>query len=426
MEGRTPLLMHVLIVTQYFWPEDFRINDLAVGLVEKGHRITVLTGIPNYPAGRFFPGYGVLSRRREIYQGIEILRVPLIPRGRGRSFRLFMNYFSFALLACAMGPLLCRESYDVIFVYEPSPVTVGLPARAMKMVKRAPIVFWVQDLWPESLSATGAVSSRWILRIVERLVRFIYRGCDQILVQSRGFFQPIHRMGVDVERIRYFPNSVEQFYHPVSLGNDAPERAGIPGGFRVMFAGNIGAAQDFETILSAAEALRSHLEIQWVIIGDGRLGAWVGEQVRERGLTGSVHLLGRHPQESMPRYFALADALLVTLRKDPIFALTIPSKVQSYLACAKPIVAALDGEGARVVVESGAGRSAPAGDANGLAKAIMEIYRLSEQERTAMGLRGRQYYESHFDRNRLLDSLEGWMIEFSKGASPGAFHRRSP
>ena len=152
--------MHVLIVTQYFWPEDFRINDLAVGLVEKGHRVTVLTGIPNYPAGRFFPGYGVLSRRREIYQGIEILRVPLIPRGRGRSFRLFINYFSFALLACAMGPLLCRESYDIIFVYEPSPVTVGLPARAMKRIKGAPIIFWVQDLWPESLSATGAVSSQ--------------------------------------------------------------------------------------------------------------------------------------------------------------------------------------------------------------------------------------------------------------------------
>jgi len=412
--------MHVLIVTQYFWPEDFRINDLAVGLVEKGHRVTALTGIPNYPAGRFFPGYGVLSKRREIYQGIEILRVPLIPRGRGRSFRLFMNYFSFALLACAMGPLLCRENYDVIFVYEPSPVTVGLPARAMKMVKRAPIIFWVQDLWPESLSATGAVSSRWILRIVERLVRFIYRGCDQILVQSRGFFQPIQRMGVDVGRIRYFPNSVEELYQPVSLENDATERGEVPDGFRVMFAGNIGAAQDFETILSAAEALRSESEIQWVIIGDGRLGVWVEEQVRERGLTGTVHLLGRRPQESMPRYFALADLLLATLRKDPIFALTIPSKIQSYLACGKPIVAALGGEGARVVVESGAGRSAPAGDANGLAKVIMEIYRLPEHERAAMGLRGRQYYETHFNREKLLDLLDTWMMELSKGTLPEA------
>lgn len=407
--------MHVLIVTQYFWPEDFRINDLAVGLMEKGHRVTVLTGIPNYPGGKFFPGYGVLSRRRENFRGIEILRVPLVPRGKGQGHSLFVNYLSFALFACAVGPLLCRGSYDVIFVYQLSPVTVGLPALVMKRVKRVPIMFWVQDLWPESLSATGAVSSQWVLRIVDRLVRFIYRGCNQILVQSRGFFQPIQRMGVDVKRIRYFPNSVEPFYHPVRLENDAPERAGVPGGFRVMFAGNIGAAQDFETILSAAEVLRSHPEIQWVIIGDGRLGAWVCEQVRERGLTGTVHLLGRHPQESMPRYFALADVLLVTLRKDPIFALTIPSKVQSYLACAKPIVAALGGEGARVVVESGAGRSVPAGDANALAEAIMEIYRLPEQERTAMGLRGRKYYEAHFDRGKLLDRLEASMMELSKG-----------
>jgi len=412
--------MHVLIVSQYFWPEDFRINDLAVGLVEKGHRVTVLTGIPNYPGGKFFPGYGALSGRRELFQGIEILRVPLIPRGRGRSFRLVINYFSFALLACALGPLLCRGSYDVIFVYEPSPITVGLPARAMKMVRRAPIIFWVQDLWPESLSATGAISSRWVLRVVERLVRFIYRGCDRILVQSRGFFQPIQRMGVDVNRIRYFPNSVDEFYHPVSLKNDATERGEVPAGFRVMFAGNIGAAQDFEVILSAAWVLRSHQEIQWVIIGDGRLGSWVGEQVRERGLTGTVHLLGRRPQESMPRYFALADVLLATLRKDPIFALTIPSKIQSYLACGKPIVAALDGEGARVVVESGAGRSAPSGDANALADAIIAIYKLPEHERAAMGLRGRQYYETHFNRKSLLDILDTWMIELSKGTLPEA------
>jgi colanic acid biosynthesis glycosyl transferase WcaI len=411
--------MHVLVVTQYFWPEDFRINDLAVGLTEKGHRVTVLTGIPNYPAGRFFPGYGIVSRRREVYKGIDILRVPLIPRGKGRNHSLFANYLSFALLACAMGPLLCRGRYDVIFVYEPSPVTVGLPALVLKKVKGSPIMFWVQDLWPESLSATGAVSLPWLLKGVERLVRFIYGGCDRILVQSRAFFPPILRMGVDAGRIRYFPNSVEPFYRPVRLEAEAPERTEIPGKFRVMFAGNIGAAQDFGTILSAAETLRTHTEIHWVIVGDGRLGSWVGEQVRERGLTETVHLIGRRPQESMPRYFALADVLLVTLRKDPIFALTIPSKVQSYLACAKPIVAALDGEGARVVEESGAGRSAPAGDASALAEAVLEIYRLPEQERCAIGQRGRQYYEAHFDRERLLESLEAWMMELSTAMLPG-------
>jgi glycosyltransferase involved in cell wall biosynthesis len=414
--------MRILIVTQYFWPENFRINDVALGLSEKGHRVTVLTGIPNYPGGKFFPGYGIFSLRREDFHGIEVHRVPLVPRGQGGHASLMANYLSFALLSSMLGPILCRKDHDVIFVYEPSPITVGLPALVLKRVKNIPVIFWVQDLWPESLSATGAVTSPWVLKIVDRFVRLIYRGCDRILVQSRAFIGSIEAFGVDIKRIGYFPNSVEPLYQPTNPEHDAPERSVVPDGFRVMYAGNIGVAQDFETILSAAEILRYRQEIRWVVLGEGRMGAWLKEQVRERGLGGTIHLLGKHPQESMPRYFALADVMLVTLRKEPVFALTVPSKVQSYLACAKPIVAALEGEGARVVVESGAGISAPPGDANALAEAIMEIYGLTEQERTAMGLRGRQYYEAHFDRDRLLDSLEAWMMELSTGASPEDIH----
>lgn len=412
--------MHILIVTQYFWPEDFRINDVALGLLEKGHRVTVLTGIPNYPGGRIFPGYGILSARREDFRGVDVLRVPLLPRGQGGHVSLMANYLSFALLSSMLGPWLCRGNYDIIFVYEPSPITVGLPAIVLKRFKDIPIIFWVQDLWPESLSATGAVSSRYVLGIVERFVRFIYRGCDRILIQSRAFSTSIEAFGVDAKRICYFPNSVEQLYQPAEPEHDAPERTEVPDGFRVMFAGNIGAAQDFETILSAAEILRSHPQIHWVVLGEGRMGAWLKEQVRERGLGENVHLLGRRPQESMPRYYALANVMLVTLRKDPVFALTVPSKVQSYLACAKPIVAALEGEGARVVSESGAGISAPPGDAIALAEAIMEIYRLPDHERVAMGLRGRRYCEAHFDRGKLLGELEAWMMELSMRSSSRA------
>ena len=179
--------MNILVVTQYFWPEDFRINDLAAGLVEKGHRVMVLTGIPNYPAGRFFPGYGIFKNSRQTYRGVDIVRVPLVPRGKGSKIRLFFNYLSFSLLAAIMAPFLIRGNFDLIFVYEPSPVTVGLPAIWLKKIKSAPLLFWVQDLWPESLSATGAVRSSIILKFVNKLVRFIYRRCDLILVQSRGF-----------------------------------------------------------------------------------------------------------------------------------------------------------------------------------------------------------------------------------------------
>ena len=353
--------MRILVVSQYFWPEAFRINDLVQGLLDRGHEVTVLTGKPNYPGGSLFAGYGFLRPVRERYAGgAEVVRVPLVPRGSGSGRRLALNYLSFVLFAGLLGPLLCRGRFDVIFVYEPSPITVGLPALVMKKAKKAPIMFWVQDLWPESLSAAGAVRSKRVLRGVERLVRFIYRGCDRILVTSRGFVPRVEALSAREKKVHYWPQWAEALYEPVEVGDNAPERSEMPDGFRVVFAGNVGAAQSFETILAAAERLRDRHGIQWVIIGDGRRRKWVEDRVRELRLEDRVHLLGKRPMERMPRYFALADALLVTLKRDPIFSLTIPGKLQSYLACGRPVVAALDGEGARVIKESGTGLVAPA------------------------------------------------------------------
>lgn len=401
--------MRLLIVTQYFWPENFRINDLVLGLKERGHELTVYTGKPNYPEGRFFDGYGFWGRASENWNGIRVLRVPLVPRGRGGGLRLAINYLSFAFFASLAAPLRIREPFDAILVYEPSPVTVGLPALVMKKLTGAPILFWVQDLWPESLAATGAVRVRWVLRAVERLVCFIYRRCERILVQSRAFIGPIRAFGIPEEQIAYFPNSAEELYRPVMLEPDAPERALVPKGFCVMFAGNIGAAQSFDAILGAAERLRSYTDIHWIILGDGRLGSWVRSEVTRRGLERCMHLLGRHPAESMPRWFALADAMLVTLRREPVFALTIPAKIQSYMACAKPIIAALEGEGARIIRESGAGIVTAAEDPSALAQAVLEMYKMPDNERREMGWRGRRYFEAHFERHRLLDQLEGWL-----------------
>lgn len=403
--------MHILIITQYFWPENFRINDLATGFLERGHKVTVLTGIPNYPDGQFFSGYGFFRNMRQDYHGIRVIRVPLLPRGDGGAFRLALNYISFAFCASLLGPFYCREKFDLIFVFEPSPITVGLPALVIKKLKAVPLMFWVQDLWPESLSATGAVQSGKILKMVERLVRFIYSRCERILVTSRAYSAPIERHGVDPCRILYFPQSVEDVYKPMTAESDAIERVMMPTGFRIMFAGNIGAAQDFGTILDAAERLKDYSEIHWVIIGDGRMRSWVEQQVKERGLSGSFHLLGRHPIQSMPHFFALADVMLVTLKREPIFALTLPGKIQSYLACGKVIIAALDGEGALLVRESGAGLSCPAQDANALAKAVLAMHRMPEEDRKKMGIRGREYYELNFDRNMLINKLSGWMQE---------------
>jgi glycosyltransferase involved in cell wall biosynthesis len=388
--------MKILVVTQYFWPENFRINDLVLGLKERGHQVRVLTGVPNYPGGQIFTGYSLFKPSKETYEDdIPIFRVPLIPRGNGTRLRLIFNYLSFVISACLLGPLRRLGSVDLIFIYEPSPITVCLPALLLKKLKSAPVMFWMQDLWPESLSATGA-------------------GCDLILVQSRAFVEPIKRQGGDPDRTLYFPNSAEELYQPVILEKDAPERAVMPEGFCVTFAGNIGAAQDFGTILNAAELLKDHTEINWVIIGDGRMFPWVKSQVIERYLSKTVHLLGRYPVEAMPRYFSLADVLLVTLRKEPIFELTIPSKIQSYLACAKPIIAALDGEGARIIKEADAGLTCPAENPEALAKAVLTLYNMPQSERQGMGTHGRTYFNSHFEHKMLLDRLEIWMEELIK------------
>jgi glycosyltransferase involved in cell wall biosynthesis len=403
--------MRVLIVTQYFWPEDFRINDVAIGLQERGHEVTVYTGKPNYPGGAFFPGYGLFARPSERYRGISVIRVPLVPRGDGGRARLALNYLSFALWASLMAPLRCRGDFDVTVVYEPSPVTVGVPALVVKALKGTPLLFWVQDLWPESLSATGALRSPALLRWVERLVRHIYRRCDRILVPSRAFIEPIARLGIDAQRILYLPNTAEALYRPAAGSDGAPAVAGLPPGFRVMFAGNVGAAQAFETILAAAERLKSHPGIHWLIVGDGRMLPWVATEIERRNLRGSVHLLGRHPVESMPEFFALADAMLVTLKKHPIFAMTIPTKLQSYLACARPVIAALDGEGARVVLEAQAGLTCPAEEPEALAAAVLAMARLAPEARHEMARRGREYFELHFERAAVLERLEACMNE---------------
>lgn len=404
--------MNILIITQYFWPESFRNNDIIIGLREKGHNVTVLTGIPNYPTGSFFPGYTYFNKRIENYKGMRLIRVPLLPRGKGGTIQLIINYLSFMLGAAVLGPFYCRNRYDLIF-FSLSPFTEGIPAIIFKKMKKARVVYWAQDIWPESLSSTGAIKSVYVLRIIQYFIRMIYRNCDMVLMQSRVFSSYIEREGISKEKIQYFPNSAEELYRPVTIASDASERSLMPAGFRIVFAGNIGAAQDFGTILNAAEKIKDRTDIHWVIIGDGRLRSWVEEQVEKRNLSRTIHLIGRHPVEDMPRFFALADALLVTLKKEPVFALTIPGKIQSYLACARPIIAALDGEGARIIEEAGAGLTCPAESPYELSQAVLKLYQMPGDERNIMARKGREYFENNFERSKLVDKLNSWFLELA-------------
>ena len=402
--------MRILIVTQYFYPEPFRINDLALALHGRNHTVTVLTGTPNYPEGHTYPGYGWMPVGKEIYCGIPVIRVPQITRGAAKNWRLILNYLSFAVSACLLGPLRCRQKFDIVLVYEPSPITVGLPGMLMGEIKGAPVMLWIQDLWPETLAAVG---QRGLLtRVASLISNFIHQGCDLLLIQSEAFTPPLISRGIKPARIRYLPNWAEDFYkqkEPIAIADPLRDFKGT----RILFAGNIGTSQSFETIIQAAQLLKYRGNIHWIIVGDGLRRHWLEEQIRSHQLTATVTLLGRHPAEDMSALFSHADALLVTLRRDPVFSITIPSKIQSYLASGKAIVGALDGEGARILKESGAGLVTNAQDAQGLAQCVLQIAAMPAAERISMGIRGREYFDRHFSRDKLIDRLEAWMYELT-------------
>ncbi len=386
--------MRLLVLSQYFWPETFRITEVVQSLRDAGCEVTVLTGQPNYPDGVVADGYSALSVRTQVRDGLTIHRVPLVPRGRGSALRLVANYASFVVSAAVFGPWLLRgRRFDAILVYAPSPILQAIPAVWLAWLKGAKLVTWVQDLWPESLSATGFVRNRQALAAVAMLVRWIYRRNDLLLAQSEAFVEPVARMAGGTPVV-YHPNPGELAFS--AQPSDAPPALVLDPGFNVVFAGNLGTVQALDTVVAAAGLLRDVPDIRFVIVGSGSRGDWLADEVKRRGL-GNVQLAGRFPPQAMPGILAQASALLVTLARNPILAQTVPSKVQAYLAAARPIVAALDGEGARVVEDAGAGVACPAEDAAALAAAVRRLRSLPAEEQQRMARQGRAYYERHFD-----------------------------
>jgi glycosyltransferase involved in cell wall biosynthesis len=406
----------IQLVTTYFWPETFRINDLVRAWTERGHEVRVLTAMPNYPAGRLFPGYTWRGPYRERHAGAGVQRVPIITRGPHRGVRLVANYLSFVVSASIAGLASIHRRPDVIFVYEPSPITVCLPAIALRRRWRTPLALWVQDLWPENLSATGAVRSTRALQAAGRLCRWIYRHCDLVLAQSPGFVDPIRTLCPDVRAIEVLPNWADGIYQPVDVPADAPERAELPSGFTIVYAGNIGSAQGLGIVLDAADELRGE-DIHWAFIGDGNDRQRLEGETARRGLGDAIRFLGWRPNEAMPRYLSLADALLISLRRGGGFAPTIPAKVQSALAMGRPILAALEGEGARVILESGAGPVVDPENATALAAGARALRDASAAARGVMGQRGRDYALRHFDRDTLVGRLDGWLRNLAEERS---------
>lgn len=396
--------MKILIVSQYFFPEEFKINDLVRDLVVRGLQVTVLTGKPNYPKGEYFEGYQYEGVQKEDFYGAEVIRVPLRKRGSGGAVNLFRNYISYVTNA---KKYLRKNKmvFDAILCYEISPITQAYPALFCKKKYGGKVLLWVQDLWPESVTAAGGVNNKLVLGFLDRLVKKIYAKSDVLMVQSNCFTESILSKGNFASKIAYIPNWAEDLYLEKKLVNEEAIRAMMPDGFRVMFAGNVGAAQDVGSIIKAAAETRDIPDIKWVIVGDGRARTEVEEQSRKLGLTDTVVFLGRHLMDTMPTFFSFADAMVVSLKDEYIFSLTIPAKTQSYMASGKPILSMLNGEGNKTIKEAACGLIAPSGDYKTLAHNVKTLYQTSKEELAQMGQRGLDYYLSHFDKKKVIDNI---------------------
>lgn len=391
--------LKILVVTQYFWPEEFRINDICKGLLEKGHQVEVLTGMPNYPKGKIYEGYSSFGPFKQDYEGITVRRIPVIPRGKDSSIMLGLNYLSFMIGASIRVLPMLFKKYDRVFMFQTSPITAAIPAIIYSKLRRVPSYIYIQDLWPETFYTIVPIGNEKVKNIFKKICTVIYKGFDKILISSRGFKDILVESKILENKIVYFPQWAENLYMQkveVERTNDD---------FVLTFAGNIGKAQSVDTIIKAANLAKDNPKIKWHIIGDGSEFENVKKMVEDYNLKDTVKLFGRKPVTDMPKYFAESDVLIVTLKDEGILKITLPAKVQSYMASGKPIIASITGEGSYVIEDSKCGLTGNAEDFEKLYNNAMELYNMSVEERVAMGLRGQEYFKENFTQEKLMKQL---------------------
>jgi len=408
--------MNVLILSQYYWPEPLpKAQELAEGLRARGHRVSVLTGFPNYPTGRLYDGYAIRPwTRTRTEQGIDVWRVALFPDHSKSAFRRVLNYGSFAVAASLVGSSLMPRP-DVIFACHP-PLTIGPAADVIARLKRVPFVYAVADLWPAVLVASGLVSSPRIIAALERLEHFVYRRASAIAVVTPPMIDYLVGRGVPRHKLRIVPDWVdERVYHPVPPDPTLASALGLAGRFNVVFAGQLGIVQRLGTVIAAAELLKDDGTIQFVIVGDGVERAGLEKEVSRRALH-NVRFLGRLPPSDMPGIYALADVLLVHLGADAILRLSIPGKVYAYLASGKPILAAANGATAELITSCGAGLVCAPERPETLAEAVRAFARLPRETREEMGRQGRETFLSQYSREVVLDHCEQLLLDVAQDA----------
>lgn len=396
----------ILIFTNHFFPENFKVNEIAQLLSEEGNDVHVVTGIPNYPSGRIFEGYGFFKKNFEKQNSnLTIRRLPLIPRGDGSRFRLIINYISYFIstLVYTFFLILFKKKYDLVFVHHTSPVLISIPPILYKWSRRSKNILWDLDMWPDTLKAVGIVKSERLIHLLEIGMKWIYSNYDQILLGSEGFLEKA-KFRVPKSKVQYFPNWAES--HFVSEAKNLNENEfNFSKSFTISYAGNVGEAQDFISVYKAMVSLKDH-DINWLIIGDGRYKNKLEVDVKNAGLSDKVFFLGNRPLAEMPSLFNNSDVLFLSLKNEEIFKMTVPAKLQAYMAAGKPVAAMLSGEGAKIINESNCGFVVDSGDYLGFADSILKLYSKPKSERDELGKNGKQFYLSKFDFKNRKDQLK--------------------
>jgi colanic acid biosynthesis glycosyl transferase WcaI len=398
--------MRILLLSQFFPPEEpaGRAYDLAVELTARGHEVTVLTAFPNYPKGKIYPGYKQRLWQRERYNGINVIRLPIFPDHSQSILRRGLNFISFSAMATLLGPLLCGKA-DVLWVYSPPP-TLGIPASLMSLLRRMPFVYEIQDLWPETIVSTGLVKEGLITRLINGFTKLIYRRAAAVSVISPGFRRNLLEKGVPAEKVHVLPNWADDtIYRPTRRNSKFGEEFGFTGFKNIIYAGNMGPAQNLDVLLQAATLLRDDPHIRITLIGEGICRQELRAEAERLQLT-NVRFIGRRPAAQMPDFYAWADGLLVQLRDDPLFEITLPSKSLAYMACGRPIVSALAGDGADLIRDADAGIVCRPGDPVALAAAIRQLLSLSSEQREQLGANGLHAFQTHYTRKILVNRYE--------------------
>lgn len=392
--------MKILVVCQYYYPEPFRITDICETLVQRGHEVTVLTGLPNYPEGVVHADYRNGRRRDEIVNRVRVKRCFEIGRGSSR-LKLFLNYFSYAASA-TLKALSLQEGFDVILVNQLSPVMMAIPAMAYKRKHHKKMLLYCLDLWPDSLAAGGVKEGSLVYRLFLAISRWIYSSADVILVTS-GMFKDYFgkTFGMHTDNIKHLPQYAEDLFAECP---DMPH----DDKYNFVFAGNIGDMQSVETIIKAADELRGHSDIMFHIVGDGSKLEECRQLVNSLGL-GNVVFYGRRPVAEMPEFYRMADAMLITLKDNKTLSYTLPGKIQSYMAAGKPVIGAINGEARRVIEESGCGLCCPAEDYMGLANLVLQFSR--SDGRKQMAVNALNYYNENYSKERFMSVLEDSLLD---------------